>query len=112
MITRKRKIEYWSQMNCVYWIFQQIEWFKFPWFPKEPKHLFPERRVREGPRVNLDPVGLARDQPRREDHAARPVEGREALVERFDIEPFPDFSAKWANFTGLALFCIDAKFCK
>ena len=34
------------------------------------------------------------------------------LVERFDIEPFADFSAKWANFTGLVLFCIDAKFCK
>ena len=33
-------------------------------------------------------------------------------VERFDIELFPDFSAKWANFAGLALFCIDAKFCK
>ena len=35
-----------------------------------------------------------------------------ALVERFDIEPFSDFSAKWANFIGLVLFCIDAKFCK
>ena len=34
------------------------------------------------------------------------------LVERFDIEPFPDFSAKCANFAGLVLFCIDAKFCK
>ena len=34
------------------------------------------------------------------------------LVERFDIEPFPDFSAKLANFTGLVLFCIDANFCK
>ena len=34
------------------------------------------------------------------------------LVERFDIEPFLDFPAKWANFTGLVLFCIDAKFCK
>ena len=34
------------------------------------------------------------------------------LVERFDIEPFSDFSAKLANFTGLVLFCIDAKFCK
>ena len=34
------------------------------------------------------------------------------LVERFDIEPFSDFSAKWANFIWLVLFCIDAKFCK
>ena len=34
------------------------------------------------------------------------------LVERFDVEPFSDFSAKWANFIGLALFCIDAKFWK
>ena len=34
------------------------------------------------------------------------------LVERFDTEPFSDFSAKWANFRGLVLFCIDAKFCK
>ena len=28
------------------------------------------------------------------------------------IEPFPEFSAKLANFTGLVLFCTDAKFCK
>ena len=34
------------------------------------------------------------------------------LVERFDIEPRSDFSAKWSNFVGLVLFCIDAKFCK
>ena len=34
------------------------------------------------------------------------------LVERFDIEPFSDSSAKRANFMGLVLFCIDAKFCK
>ena len=40
------------------------------------------------------------------------VSAPHASVERFDIEPFPDFSAKWANFTGLVLFCIDAKFCK
>ena len=35
-----------------------------------------------------------------------------ALVERFDIEPFSDFSAKSANFIGLVLFRTDAKFCK
>ena len=35
-----------------------------------------------------------------------------ALVERFDIEPYSDFSAKRANFRGLVLCCIDAKFCK
>ena len=34
------------------------------------------------------------------------------LVERFDIEPYSDFSAKLSNFRGLVLFCIDAKFCK
>ena len=34
------------------------------------------------------------------------------LVERFDIEPYSDFSAKRANFIGLVLFCINAKFCK
>ena len=34
------------------------------------------------------------------------------LVERFDIEPYSDFSAKWSNFTRLVLCCIDAKFCK
>ena len=34
------------------------------------------------------------------------------LVERFGIEPYPDFSAKWANFTELVLFSIDAKVCK
>ena len=34
------------------------------------------------------------------------------LVERFDTEPLADSSAKWANFIGLVLFCIDAKFCK
>ena len=48
----------------------------------------------------------SRGQPATTEAAAR------ALVERFDIEPFPDFSAKWANFRGLVLFCIDAKFCK
>ena len=37
---------------------------------------------------------------------------RAALVERFDIEPFSDFSAKWANFRGHVLFCIDAKFAR
>ena len=36
----------------------------------------------------------------------------QSLVERFDIEPSSDFSAKCANFIGLVLFCIDAKFCK
>ena len=35
-----------------------------------------------------------------------------ALVERFDIEPYSDFSAKWSNFMRLVLCCIDAKFCK
>ena len=34
------------------------------------------------------------------------------LVERFDIEPYSDFSAKWSNFIRLALCCIDARFCK
>ena len=34
------------------------------------------------------------------------------LVERFDIEPLSDFSAKWSNLRGLVLFSIDAKFCK
>ena len=34
------------------------------------------------------------------------------LVDRFDIEPYSDFSAKWSNFIRLVLFCIDAKFCK
>ena len=35
-----------------------------------------------------------------------------ALVERFDTEPLSDSSIESANFTGLVLFCIDAKFCK
>ena len=34
-----------------------------------------------------------------------------ALVERFDIEPYSDFSAKLSNFRGLVLFCIEADFC-
>ena len=34
------------------------------------------------------------------------------LVERFDIAPYSDFSAKWSNFIGLVLFCIDTKLCK
>ena len=42
--------------------------------------------------------------------SARPPRG--TFVERFDIEPFSDFSAKWANFIGLVLFCVDAKFYK
>ena len=33
-------------------------------------------------------------------------------VERFDIEPHSDFSAKLPNFTGLIPGCIDAKFCR
>ena len=48
--------------------------------------------------------------------ASREVQDGEAavadLVERFGVEPFSDFSAKRANFIGLVLFCIDAKFCK
>ena len=35
-----------------------------------------------------------------------------ALVERFDIEAYSDFSAKLSNFIRLVLCCIDAKFCK
>ena len=31
-----------------------------------------------------------------------------ALVERFDIEPFSDFTTKWSNFRGLVLGCIDS----
>ena len=34
-----------------------------------------------------------------------------ALVERFDTELNPDFSAKSPNFRGLVLFCIEADFC-
>ena len=38
------------------------------------------------------------------------LRGRGGLVEWFDIEPYSHFSAKWANFRGLVLSCIDAKF--
>ena len=38
--------------------------------------------------------------------------GAAHLVQRFDIEPYSDFSARLSNFIGLVLFCIDAKFCK
>ena len=43
----------------------------------------------------------------------RQVPGRagSALVERFDTEFNPDFSAKSPNFRGLVLFCIEADFC-
>ena len=34
-----------------------------------------------------------------------------SLVERFDTEFNPDFSAKSPNFRGLVLFCIEADFC-
>ena len=34
-----------------------------------------------------------------------------ALVERFDIEPYSDFSFKWSNFMRLVLCCIKIKFC-
>ena len=34
------------------------------------------------------------------------------LVERFDIEPYSDFSIKLSNFIRLVLCCIDATFCK
>ena len=60
---------------------------------------FPGRRRR------FDPAGALLLPDRRE-------EGLLALVERFDIEPYSDFSAKWSNFIGLVLSCIDAKFCK
>ena len=30
------------------------------------------------------------------------------LVERFDIEPFSDFTTKWSNFRGLVLGCMDS----
>ena len=33
-----------------------------------------------------------------------------ALVARFDIEPYSDFSSKWSNFTRLVLGCINADF--
>ena len=60
--------------------------------------------------------GRARDAARKAAQAAKAAKAPSAfvlsLVERFDIEPFPDFSAKSANFTELVLFCIDAKFCK
>ena len=49
--------------------------------------------------------------PRRRAGAAA-QRGIEALVEKFDIEPYSDFSAKWSNFIGLSLFSTDAKFCK
>ena len=35
---------------------------------------------------------------------------RAKIRERFDTEPYSGFSAKWSNFVGLVLFCIDAKF--
>ena len=56
-----------------------------------------------------------RDIARRIDTSASKLEvdtAVQAVVETFDIEPFSDFSAKWSNFIGLVLFCIDAKFCK
>ena len=45
--------------------------------------------------------------------AGRPAWRRRgwALVERFDTEFNPDFSAKSPNFRGLVLFCIEADFC-
>ena len=52
------------------------------------------------------------DARQRAAEAAARQRAAEALVEGFDIEPFSDFSAKKANFIGLVLFCIDAKFCK
>ena len=35
-----------------------------------------------------------------------------SLVERFDIDPYSDFSSRWSNFIRLVLCCIDAKICK
>ena len=35
-----------------------------------------------------------------------------ALVERFDIELYSDFSAKRSNFIRLVLFCTNAKFAR
>ena len=43
---------------------------------------------------------------------ASPSSSAPTLVERFDIESYPDFSSKWSNFMRLVLCCFDAKFCK
>ena len=65
-------------------------------------------------RSNLSTLGRASPPRPRPSSSRRPARGRRArsLVERFDIEPYSDFSAKWSNYIGLVLFCIDAKFCK
>ena len=40
-----------------------------------------------------------------------PATDRSDLGTRFDTVSFSDFSAKWSNFRGLVLGCIEAKFC-
>ena len=67
-----------------------------------------QRRRRGGSSPRLSAPGTSRPAPA---PAAAPGAAR-TLVERFDIEPYSDFSAKRARFTGLVLFCIDADFCK
>ena len=59
-----------------------------------------------------NPKGLASFQTMGLRLSASSVSLMSTLVESFDIEPFSDLSAKWSNFRGLVLFCIDDKFCK
>ena len=64
------------------------------------------------PRRHRVPAPALRRYPRAEPRQ-RPLAGAcvPSLVERFDTEFNPDFSAKSPNFRGLVLFCIEADFC-
>ena len=62
----------------------------------------PEERLRRSGSASSSLPSPFRSRPCRSS-AVRPAS---TLLERFDIEPFPDFSAKLSNFTGLVLFCM------
>ena len=68
-----------------------------PHLPQGPAR---ERHVIEDAFHLLHSDGFARFAPNRGDDGAVATL---TLVERFDVEPLSDFSAKWANFIGLVL---------
>ena len=62
-------------------------------------------------KLRADALGRLRARPRGRDARVRDAGAVGRLVERFDTEFNPDFSAKSPNFRGLVLFCIEADFC-
>ena len=80
-------------------------------FARSPRTDPPGDRVHGADCRRLQMGAGRRADPQQQDGAARAAEVR-ALVERFDIESYSDFSAKVSNIRGFVLGCINADFCK